>query len=115
MAFPFKAKRFIGEYHRIIHIVEVIIVMSLGLLPGAIIISTSKYQFTNFPPDLCVPSNSRVFFYSSSIITSIKSTIGLGMLFTAFSVLRRVSDSIAYVTIAYISKYNFITLFVIYV
>ena len=94
LACPFKAKKFIDEYHRITHIVEVIIAMSLGLLPGAVIIGTSKYQISSFPPDLCVPGNSSVFFYTYSLTVSIGSTIGLGMLFTAFSVLRRVSDSI---------------------
>ena len=93
LTFPFKAKRFMSVYGRTTHIVEVIVVIVLGSLPGVVIIGTSKYQINGFPPDMCAPSNSSVFFYTYSLTVSIGSTIGLGMLLTAFSVLRRVSGS----------------------
>ena len=98
LTFPFKAKKFMNDYGRTTHIVEVIVVIVLGSLPGAVVIGTSKYQIYSFPPEMCVPSNSSVIFYTYSLTFSIGSTIGLGMMFTAFSVLRRVSGSITHVT-----------------
>ena len=99
LTFPFKAKMFMSDYSRIAHIVEVIVVIALGSLPGVVIIATSKYQLNTFPPDTCIPSDPHVFFYTFSLTVSIGSTIGLVMLFTAFSVLRRVSNSITHLTI----------------
>lgn len=91
LAFPFKAKKFMSDYGRIAHIVEVITVIALGSLPGAIIIGTSQYQIDRFPPDLCVPDDPTIFFYTYSLAVAIGSTIGLIMLFTSFTILRRVS------------------------
>lgn len=91
LAFPFKAKQFMSDYGKIAHIVEVIVVILLCTLPGAIIIGTSQYRIDRYPPDICVPSDPNVFFYSFSLTIAIGSTIGLAMLFTTFTVLRRVS------------------------
>ena len=92
LAFPFKAKKFMSDHGRIAHIVEVTIVMILGSLPGVVIINTSQYRIDRFPPDLCVPSNANVFFYTFSLTVAIGSTLGLAMLFTTFTILRRVSS-----------------------
>ena len=76
---------------KIAHAAELIIVLVLGLIPGVIIVSTSKYQIDGFLPDLCAPSRRDVLFYTLLLPIVIGSTIGLTMLFTAFWILRRVS------------------------
>lgn len=91
IAFPFKADYFMTEYSRIAHAVEMIIIIALGLLPGAIIVSTSKYRINDFLPELCVPTSDHLFFYTFSLPIIISATIGLAMLFTAFWIVRRVS------------------------
>ena len=80
-----------NDYRKHAHIAEVIIVIVLGTLPSVIIINTSQYQIDRFPPDVCIPSDPVVFFYTFSLVISIGSTIGLAMLCTTFVVLRRVS------------------------
>ena len=80
-----------SNYGKTAHIVEVIVVVVLASLPGAAIIGTVQYQIDRFPPDVCIPSESAVFFYTFSLAVSIGSTIGLGMLCATFAVLRRVS------------------------
>lgn len=90
LAFPFKARNFISEYSKIAHILEVIVVFALGLLPGTVVLSTSKYQIDRFPPDTCYPSV-EILFHTFVLPVIIYATIGLAMLFTVFSILRRVS------------------------
>ena len=90
LAFPFKARNFMNEYSKIAHIVEVIVVFALGILPGVVVLSTSKYQIDRFPPDTCYPSV-ELLFYTYTLPIIIYITIGLAMLFTVFSILRRVS------------------------
>ena len=89
-----------GNYGRIVHIVEVIVTIVLSSLPGAIVLGTSHYAFDRFPPDLCVPSDRTVFFYSFSLIVSIGSTVGLAMVFSTFIILRRVSTIYTYEVVA---------------
>ena len=85
-----------SNYGKTAHIVEVIVVVVLASLPGAVIIGTVQYQIDRFPPDVCIPSESAVFFYTFSLAVSIGSTIGLGMLCATFAVLRRVSTVYVY-------------------
>jgi len=72
------------------HVIEIIIVLVLGSLPGAVITGTSKYQVSTFPPALCVPADLSIFFHSFELPVAIGATIGLSMSFTAFWILRRV-------------------------
>ena len=90
MAFPFKAINFMNKYSKTAHIVEAIVVFVLGLLPGTIVLSTSKYQIGRFPPDICYPSND-VIFHTLLLPIIIYATIILAVMFTVFSILRRVS------------------------
>ena len=80
-----------NEYSKIAHIVEVIVVFALGILPGAVVLSTSKYQIDRFPPDMCYPSV-ELLFHTFTLPIIIYATICLAMLFTVFSILRRVSE-----------------------
>jgi len=91
LAFPLKAKKFMEEHSKVSHIVEVIIVLIVGSLPGAVIIGTSQYQINRFPPEVCISNDYSVFFHSFALPIAIGASIGLCMLFTAFWVLRRVS------------------------
>ena len=77
------------------HVVEVIVVLVLGLLPGIIVLSTTKYQIDRFPPDTCYP-NIEIMFHSFILPVIIYATIELAMLFTVFSVLRQVSEKCSY-------------------
>ena len=79
-----------SEYSKIAHITEVIVVIVLGVFPGVIVLSTSKYQIDRFPPDACYPSVD-LSFYTFAFPIAIYSTIGLAMLFTEFLILRTVS------------------------
>ena len=81
-----------SNYGKIVQIVEVIVVILLGTLPGAVVLSISHYRIDRFPPDMCIPSDPTVFFYTFSLIVAIASTIGLAMLFSTFTILRRVSN-----------------------
>ena len=96
LAFPFKAKKFMNEHGKTAHIIEMIIIIVLASVPGAVIIGTTQYQIDRFPPDLCIPSDPAVFFYTFSLAVSIGSTIGLAMLCATFAVLRRVSAVYTY-------------------
>ena len=90
LAFPFKARIFMSEYSKIAHITEVIVVIVLGIFPGVIVLSTSSYQSYRFPPDACYPSVDLIF-HTFGLPVAIYSTIALAMLFTVFTILRRVS------------------------
>ena len=90
LAFPLKARKFImSEYSKIVHVVEVIVVIMFGCLPGAIVFVISKYQFDRFPPYLCYPSID-IFFYVFVLPLNFYITVGLAMLFAAFLFLHRV-------------------------
>ena len=90
------------EHSKVSHILEVITVLTLGSLAGAVIVGTSEYQINRFPPDLCVPTNPSVFFHSFALPIAIGASIGLCMLFTTFWILRRVSNCfMIYKTILY--------------
>ena len=90
LAFPFKARIFMSEYSKIAHITVVIVVIVLGIFPGVIVLSTSNYQIYRFPPDACYPSVELIF-HTFGLPVAIYSTIALAMLFTVFTILRRVS------------------------
>jgi len=79
------------EHAKMVHVIEMIVIISLGLLPSVIIVSTSGYQIDGSLPDLCVPRGRSEFFYTFSLPIVIGATIGLSMLLTAFWILRQVS------------------------
>ena len=81
------------DHTRIAHVIEMTIIIILGSLPGIVILSISKYQIESFLPYLCVPGSRDVFFYTFTLPIVIGATIGLTMLFTAFWILRRVSNT----------------------
>ena len=91
LVLPFEARSFMKKYSKIAHVVEVIVVLVLGLLPGTIVLSTSKYQIDRFPPDTCYP-NIEIMFHSFILPVIIYATFELAMLFIVFSVLRQVSE-----------------------
>lgn len=90
LAFPFKTKKFLSKYSKIVHIVEVIVVLVSGILPGAIVLLVSKYQFDKFPPSVCYP-NISVFFYAFILPLEIYATICMALLFAIFALLLQVS------------------------
>ena len=82
-----KSKRF----RRIVHLVEVLIILVCGLLPSIVIVSTSGYQFVGFPP-VCNSKIPDVFFYTLIFPISIEATIGLCMLLVSLWLLHKVTD-----------------------
>ena len=90
LAFPFKARNFMSEYSKIAHITELILVFVLSVLPGIVVLTTSKYQIDHFPPDVCYPSVD-IIFHTLMLPFAIYATIVLALLFTVFTILRRVS------------------------
>jgi len=82
---------FMENHAKKCHVIEVAIVLVIGSLPGAIIAGTSGYQIDRFPPDVCVPINLDVFFYTFLFPIALGATLGLCMLITTFWILRRVS------------------------
>ena len=84
-----------SEYSKIAHITELIVVLVLSALPGIIVLTTSKYQIDRFPPDACFP-NVDILFHTLLLPYTIYATIGLAMLFTVFTILRRVSVMLGY-------------------
>ena len=81
-----------SEHSKIAHITEVIVIIILGIFPGIIVLSTSNYQIYRFPPDACYPSV-ELLFQTFALPVAIYSTFGLAMLFTVFTILRRVSTT----------------------
>ena len=79
-----------SEYSKIAHITELILVLVLSAFPGIVVLTTSKYQIDQFPPDVCYPSVD-IIFYTLTLPIAIYVTIGLAMLFTVFTILHRVS------------------------
>ena len=92
------------EYTTAFHTTEVILVLILGSLPGAVIAGTSNYQINRFPPDLCTAANLNIFFHTFVLPIAICTTLGLIMSFTAFWILRRVSVLLCY-TVLYHSLF----------
>lgn len=90
VAFPFKARSFMIEYPKMVHIAGVIVVLVLGSLPGIIVLSISKYHIDGFPPNVCYPSI-KLFFHTFVLPLAIQATVGLAMLFIVFTIIRRVS------------------------
>ena len=81
------------DHTRIAHVVEMTIIIILGSLPGIVILSVFEYQIDSFLPYLCVPGSIDIFFYTLMLPIVIGATVGLTMLFTAFWILRRVSNT----------------------
>ena len=76
---------------RNVHIMEVIITLVVGLLPGIIIIGTSGYQHYAFPP-ICIHATPKMLFYTLIFPVSIGATVGLSMLLLSIVILRKVTS-----------------------
>ena len=81
---------------RNVHIIEIVITLVCGLLPSVIIIGTSGYQYTGFPP-VCTNEIPEVLFYTFIFPISIGATVGLSMLLLSLVILRKVSNYVLHV------------------
>ena len=92
VAFPFKTNKIFGSKSYIlrIHVAEIIVIFILGFLSSVITLSTSGYQYTEFPPS-CYPKSSTVSFYTLLLPLTLGSTVGVFFLMGAFWILRKVN------------------------
>jgi len=92
LAFPFKAHNFMLSHStkRRVHLIEVVVITSLGLLSGIITISTSGYEFIGFPRS-CTASSSAGLFYTLILPITIGFTIGISLMCASVLIVRRVS------------------------
>ena len=89
---PLKAQNLLKSqrFRRSVHLIEVLVVLVCGLLPSVIIVSTSGYQYSGFPP-ICTHATPEVLFYTLIFPISIEATIGLCMLLISLWLLRKVT------------------------
>ena len=78
-----------SNHLRNIHVLEVVITLVCALLPSIIIISTSGYKHSGFPP-LCTHKIPEMLFYTFILPISIGATFGLFMLLLSIVILRKV-------------------------
>ena len=95
LAFPFRALRFMASHSatRRVHLIEVFVVITLGLLSSVIIISTSGYRFIGFP-QTCASGSAAGYFYAQLLPLTIGVSIGMLILSTSVMIVRNVSYSI---------------------
>jgi len=79
-----------AKYRRKFHIIEVFITLVFGFLPGVIIVSTSGYQYSGFPP-VCANEIPELVFYTLIFPISIGAAFGLCMLLVSIVILRKAS------------------------
>ena len=89
---PLKAQNLLKSqrFRRSVHLIEVLVVLVCGLLPSVIIVSSSGYQYSGFPP-ICTHATPEVLFYTLIFPISIEATIGLCMLLISLWLLRKVT------------------------
>ena len=92
LAFPFEAQRFMSSHSTKIKVyfIEVVVIVTVGLLPSTITISTSRYEFIGYTQG-CAPSSTAGFFYTILLPMTIGATIGISLLCASVLVVRRVS------------------------
>ena len=77
------------KFKRNAHIIEVAIVVTCGMAPSIVLVSTSGYSYSGIPP-VCNISNTAVLFYILILPISIGSTAVLCMLLTSLWILHKV-------------------------
>ena len=89
---PLKAQNLLKSqwFRRGVHLIEVMVILVCGLLPSIVIVSTSGYQYSGFPP-VCTNAIPEVFFYTLIFPISIEATVGLCMLLISLWLLRKVT------------------------
>ena len=89
---PLKAQSLMKSkwFRRSVHLIEALVILVCGLLPSVIIVSTSGYQYSGFPP-VCTNEIPEVLFYTLIFPISIEATFGLCMLLISLWILRKVA------------------------
>ena len=88
---PFKAQKLMTSscFKRYAHLIEVLIVLACGLVPGTVVVNTAGYRFSGFP-GACYGINSEVQFYTLILPMALGATVGCCILFLSFWILRKV-------------------------
>ena len=92
LAFPFKSHRFMASHSttRMVHLMEFVVIVTLGLLCSIITITVSQYEF-NGHPQLCRPTSLDVFFYTGVAPDAIGLSICIFLLCASALIIRNVS------------------------
>ena len=77
------------RFKRSAHIIELLIVLISGFTPSIVIVNTTGYRYSGFPP-ACYSDNPAVQFYTLILPMALGSTVGCSMLFLSVWILRKV-------------------------
>ena len=91
LLFPFKAQKLMASTHfkRSAHLIEVLIVLICGFTPSIMIVNTSGYRYSGFPP-ACYVDNPEVQFYTLILPVALGSTVGCCILLLSLWILHKV-------------------------
>ena len=94
LVFPIKYHKFSKKksHSKIVYVVEIILILTLGVLPSMIIAATSGYQFAGFPP-ICITRSPNVLFYTAVFPVSLITIFGVCLLLGALWALHKVREN----------------------
>lgn len=94
LVFPIKYHKFTKEksHSKKVYVVEIILILTLGLLPSLVIAATSGYQFAGFPP-ICITRSPNVLFYTAVFPVSLITIFGVCLLLGALWALHKVREN----------------------
>lgn len=92
LAFPFKSQRFMASHSatRMVHLMEFVLIATLGLLCSIITITVSQYEFNGLL-QLCTPASLDVYFYTQAAPDAIGLSICIFLLCASAMIIRNVS------------------------
>ena len=92
LAFPFKSQKFMASHSatRIAHLIEFIVIATLGLLCSTITIIVSGYEFTGLS-QYCTPASLDGYFYAEAVPDAIGLSICILLLCASAMIVRNVS------------------------
>jgi len=92
LVFPIHARRLDHHRHRSkIHAAEIILIICVGLLVPSVIVGTTEYNITNFPPTQCA-ANADIHFYTLTLPTIFLMATGVILILLSFMSIHKVSS-----------------------
>jgi len=91
LAFPFKTNKLLESttFKWRAHSIELIIILTIGLLPAIVVASTSGYEFDGFT-SVCAPSSQDVMFYLVVLPIAIGAATGICLLLVSVWIIHKV-------------------------
>ena len=92
LAFPFKSQHFMSSRSatRVVHLIEFVVIVTLGLLCSIITITVSGYEFTGVS-QVCIPASLDGYFYAEAAPDAVGLTICILLLCASAMIVRNVS------------------------